>query len=413
MKTYGLKSIIDIDSSSERFGQILLRPEQPEGLNPYRCIGCNSCSSVCPASGILGMDPQKFIRLIILGQEKVVLNSKWLWLCALCHNCVNACPLNINIPLIIDRARRLQPHNALPKYLRAAVEINNITGNNLGKTPSWFMTVVQMAQKKLNNSPGFEQVTIPIDKKGAGTILFLNMQLLELNPYILHSYTKIFHAAREDWTLSSFAIDTSCPAFLAGDKMGEQLWRDRIVTICKDLGIHTCIIDDCANPLSSFGAGNNIPTVDELPFKVLNSAELIFKYLEQGRLNLRPSILRSTVTFHDPCNVSSPQELFEFPRTLLEFFATDFVELGRTKRDSICCGGTVLAAGNEDALEFGRWKAEQISQSAADLVVVCCQSCYIQIQKLARYYKLPYKSALLTEIVANGLKIDPIPPNTK
>ena len=403
MNEFTARRIIDLDNISEGFVRLL--QERPGEVNPYHCIACGSCSSVCPASGLFYMDPQQFIRLAILDQEREVLNSKWLWVCALCHSCVHACPVSIDIPRIIDTARKLQPHCARPQELRRRVKVSSTTGNNLGRPPSWFSGIVRQEQERLKERPGFEEFTIPVDKKGAECLLILNTRFLNEKPGILGSYARIFHAAKENWTVSSFVLDTSCPAFLAGDECGEKLWSERIETVCRDLGIKTCIMDDCANPFSAFGAGNFRRKANQLPFEVINSTELVFRYLEAGRLNLNPSVFGASVTLHDLCNVKRTQELFDFPRTLLEFFSDNFVELGRHREDSICCGGALLASGlREEALAAGRWKADQIRESGAGTVVVLCKTCYMQIEELIRHYELPCKTAFLPEIIADALK---------
>ena len=35
----------------------------PEGGNLSLCLTCGACSSGCPATGLDGMDPRKFIRM--------------------------------------------------------------------------------------------------------------------------------------------------------------------------------------------------------------------------------------------------------------------------------------------------------------------------------------------------------------
>ncbi len=385
------------------FARLLSR--QGAALNPYLCAGCCSCSSACPASGIHGMDPQKFIRLMVLGRNRDVLNTEWLWTCALCHNCILSCPLGIDIPTAVYTARRLQPYHAIPGTLQAMVGASNTTGNSIGKSPGWFLKLLRGIQGKLETVCDIEDPAIPIDKKGADVLLLTNTRLLQIKTDILASYAKIFHTAGEKWTMSSFAPDTFCPAFLAGNSYGEKIWAERISRICADLEIKTCVIDDCANPFAPFGAGNFRKKDSGLPFEVISSLELVYRYLEKGRIALNPSILKSTVTLHDPCKVERTRELLEFPRTLLEFFAQDFVEMDRMKKDSVCCGGTLLASGMEqDAMAFGKWKADQLRRSGAGTVAVLCKTCYMQMERLAHFYGLSCKVAFLPHLIGMAVK---------
>jgi heterodisulfide reductase subunit C len=41
----------------------------PEGGNLNLCLTCGACSSGCPATGLEGMDPRKFLRMAALGLD--------------------------------------------------------------------------------------------------------------------------------------------------------------------------------------------------------------------------------------------------------------------------------------------------------------------------------------------------------
>ena len=47
----------------------------PEGGNLNLCLTCGACSSGCPATGLEGMDPRKFLRMAALGMDDEILNS--------------------------------------------------------------------------------------------------------------------------------------------------------------------------------------------------------------------------------------------------------------------------------------------------------------------------------------------------
>jgi heterodisulfide reductase subunit C len=44
----------------------------PEGGNLNLCLTCGACSSGCPATGLEGMDPRKFLRMAALGLDEEV-----------------------------------------------------------------------------------------------------------------------------------------------------------------------------------------------------------------------------------------------------------------------------------------------------------------------------------------------------
>ena len=48
----------------------------PEGGNLNLCLTCGACSSGCPATGLEGMDPRKFLRMAALGMDEEEANRK-------------------------------------------------------------------------------------------------------------------------------------------------------------------------------------------------------------------------------------------------------------------------------------------------------------------------------------------------
>jgi heterodisulfide reductase subunit C len=44
----------------------------PQGGNLNLCLTCGACSSGCPATGLDGMDPRKFLRMAALGMDEEI-----------------------------------------------------------------------------------------------------------------------------------------------------------------------------------------------------------------------------------------------------------------------------------------------------------------------------------------------------
>ena len=60
----------------------------PEKGNLNLCLTCGACSSGCPATGLEGMDPRKFLRLSALGLDDEILKTQWVWMCTMCQRCL-------------------------------------------------------------------------------------------------------------------------------------------------------------------------------------------------------------------------------------------------------------------------------------------------------------------------------------
>ena len=87
----------------------------PEGGNLNLCLTCGACSSGCPATGLEGMDPRKFLRMAALGMDEEVLSTKWVWMCSMCTRCMYVCPMKINIPQLVFNARAPGPVTSAPR----------------------------------------------------------------------------------------------------------------------------------------------------------------------------------------------------------------------------------------------------------------------------------------------------------
>jgi len=69
------------------------------------CMACCTCSAGCPITGVDGFDPRKIVRLVLLGRDRELIESKLPWLCTMCGKCEHACPMGINIVNLIRTAR--------------------------------------------------------------------------------------------------------------------------------------------------------------------------------------------------------------------------------------------------------------------------------------------------------------------
>lgn len=52
----------------------------PEEGHLNLCLTCGACSSGCPATGLEGMDPRKFLRMAALGLDEEVTTTPWVWM---------------------------------------------------------------------------------------------------------------------------------------------------------------------------------------------------------------------------------------------------------------------------------------------------------------------------------------------
>ncbi len=69
------------------------------------CYQCKTCSSGCPVSFAMDIQPHQIIHMIRMGLKDKVLKSASIWLCVSCETCTTRCPNDIDVAKIIDVLR--------------------------------------------------------------------------------------------------------------------------------------------------------------------------------------------------------------------------------------------------------------------------------------------------------------------
>jgi ferredoxin len=109
----------------------------PDGGNLNLCLTCGACSSGCPATGLEGMDPRKFLRMAALGLDDEIAKSDWPWMCTMCQRCIYVCPMKIDIPQLVYNARALRPREERPKGILGSCDmaLRNASTSAMGTSP--------------------------------------------------------------------------------------------------------------------------------------------------------------------------------------------------------------------------------------------------------------------------------------
>lgn len=72
----------------------------------FGCYQCGTCAAGCPFIEDMDLSPDEAIRYVILDNREV-LESKTIWVCASCFTCAERCPRDINITKIMEALRQL------------------------------------------------------------------------------------------------------------------------------------------------------------------------------------------------------------------------------------------------------------------------------------------------------------------
>ena len=96
-----------------------------------------------------------------------------------------------------------------------------------------------MWPKKSPKNPGMRDFKVPIDKKGANILTTIHNKLVNTHTEDLKHWWRIFHVAKEDWTVPSENWEGTNWAYFTGDDAAMKIMSDRIVEHMEKLEVKT------------------------------------------------------------------------------------------------------------------------------------------------------------------------------
>lgn len=219
------------------FKQMVL--EKLPNANLDLCFTCGACVGGCPASGLEGMDPRKFLRMAVLGMDEEIKKHPWVWMCSMCQRCIYVCPMKIDIPQLVFNARASWPREERPKGILGSCDmaLKTETCSAMGAGVEDFKFVVEDVLEEYREAqPEFKDMEAPVDKEGAYFFLNQNSREPVTEPDEMVPLWKILHLVGADWTYGSkgWGGENYC-LFLADDESWEKLTRT-MAKSCDDLG---------------------------------------------------------------------------------------------------------------------------------------------------------------------------------
>jgi len=94
-------------SSKKIHSDFVKKVEEISGETLPSCYQCGKCSAGCPMSSAMDLMPNQIVRLVQLGLEEDIANSKTIWLCASCLTCAARCPRGVDLAKIMEALRLL------------------------------------------------------------------------------------------------------------------------------------------------------------------------------------------------------------------------------------------------------------------------------------------------------------------
>jgi len=144
-----------------------------------------------------------------------------------------------------------------------------------------------------------------------------------------------------------------------------------------------------------------------LTFEVLHATQFLDRLQQDGRLKLDAMGTEKTVAYHDPCHLGRGQEVYEAPRRILDSIkGIKSKDLGRSRENSLCCGGGgLLPIGfPEFSLDLARERASEMKNIGAQFLVSACPACKENLKIAAQKLRLGTKVIDIAELVNEALK---------
>ncbi|MBU1342692.1 MAG: (Fe-S)-binding protein [Proteobacteria bacterium] len=390
----------------------------PSGGNLNSCFTCGICASGCPASGLADMDPRMFVRMISMGMDEELMTSDWVWMCTTCNRCVHVCPMQIDIPMLVFIVRNNWPKNKRPRGIvdYCSQGLKTDTCSTTGISSEDFKFIVEdVADDVRQTQQGFEQLNVPMDKKGASLFVNQNSRMPTDEPQEMAPLWKILHLAGADWTYGSkgWAAENYC-MFLADDSSWEKLVATK-ASIVDKLGCKTLLNTECGHDFFSVRQGLEKFGIPH-SFEVKSIIEYYANWIREGRLKVTSDWnldLKIKFTVQDPCQLVR-KSYGDFIADELRFVIKEavgeenFIDMVPNRSNNYCCGGgggAVQTDFIEERLSYGKIKLEQILETEAAYCITPCNNCHTQIMALSRHSQAGFNTVRLWTILCLAMGV--------
>lgn len=358
------------------------------------------------------MDPRMFVRMLAMGMDQEIISSNWIWLCTTCNRCVSVCPMQIDIPALVFLVRKHCPEDKQPSGIRQHCSRSQEadTGASSGISSEDFRFIVEETADDVREmDPGFENLSVPIDKKGARFFLNQSSRIPVSEPREMAPLWKILHMAGLDWTYSSkgWAAENYC-MFLSRDDAWQALVSRKAAAV-ERLGCKVLINTECGHDYFAIYHGLekfNIPH----SFEIKNIIECYAEWIRNGQLKVSSDWnqdLKIKFTVQDPCQLVRKGH-GDFIADELRFVIKtvvgeeNFIDMSPSRSNNYCCGGgggAIKSDFDEERRTYGRIKFEQIMETGAAYCITPCNNCHSQIIDLASHFRAPFHTIHLWTII--------------
>lgn len=389
----------------------------PTGASYDACLSCGLCAAGCPASGLEGMDPRRFIRMAMLDMNEELSATPWVWTCTQCQRCKYVCPMSIDVSVLVGLARGAWPTEKKPSGIVRSCEAQlRFPGTSaMGLREEDFVeTVGEVVASVRAQGERYARLEAPIDKQGAHFFVNQNSREPAAEPEEMAPLWKIFDYVGADWTYSSkgWAAENFC-MFTGDDAAWRRMVEQRVAAVNR-LGCKVWLNTECGHSFYTMWKG-----VERFGLKAdFEPASLVSYYaqwIREGRLPVNAAWNTQGIKFtvQDPCQLVR-KSLGDAAADDLRFVARalvgedNFVDMAPSRSANYCCGGGggFLQAGMKELRwAYGKRKFDQIATTGADYVLTPCHNCHSQIEDLGLHFHGGYRVVHFWTLICLSLGI--------
>ncbi len=365
------------------------------------CVSCGRCEIACPAFAAgQPLNPKKLIQDLVAGLSpaepayagapypggrdamggrgalielvgpEARIHPDTLWSCTTCRACVEECPMMIEHVDAVVALRRNQTLElgALPEKAVGPVTELRQTGEAGGRPLA----------ARTDFAAGLD-LPVLAPRGRADVLLWLGEGAYDLRyGRSLRALVRLLRQAGVDFAvLGPDERDTGDLARRLGDEATFQaLAKANIATLAaRDFGRIVT-----ADPHALHALRNEYPAFGGR-YAVTHHTAFLLELIQAGRLT--PGRLTDcSVTYHDPCYLARYNGETEAPRALLNAIGVSRVEMARSGRRAMCCGGGGGAPVSDVPGErrIPDLRMAQAAETGAGIVAVACPSCTAMLE---------------------------------
>lgn len=332
------------------------------------CMQCGLCTNLCPYRLVTGevseaFNIRKMQRLGQLGLEGFE-EENILFACVTCGMCLVNCPREVEI---INNVRSMRNTTVAAGFLPGG--LRPIAGSLHANGNPW-------AGEQEKRAKWQEGLDIPAFSEETEYLLYVCCTSCydTRSQKIAKSVVKLLKQAGVSFGVLT-ADEVCCGESIR--KLGDEELFTKLaqsnIQLFKDKGVKKIIT---TSPHCLFAFKQDYPELGG-NFEAVHYTELLRDLLKEGKLSI-PGELAKKVAFHDPCYLGRHNEVYDAPRELVQAVpGAELLELGRTKNNSLCCGGGGGRVWAEVPFgeRFGELRITDAVDKKADILVTACPYC--------------------------------------